>query len=69
MFHALLENKAAIESDAGLTFNWQELPERKASRIAIKKNSNFGDKDQWLSWFEWTIDIMLKMKKTFKKYL
>lgn len=69
LFHSLFDNKDAIESDAGLIFDWRELPERKASRIVIEKSVTFGDKNQWNAQFEWLIDAMLKMKKVFMKYL
>lgn len=69
LFHSLFDNKDAIESDAGLTFDWRELPERKASRIVIEKGVTLGDKSQWNAQFDWIIDVMLKMKKAFKKYL
>ena len=69
LFHSLFEQKDAIESDTGLKFDWRELPERKASRIIIEKAVTFGDKSQWSAQFDWLIDVMLKMKKAFKKYL
>ena len=69
LFHSLFQNKDAIEADAHLSFDWRELPERKASRIVIEKDVDFGDKTQWNSQFDWLIDVMLKMKKTFKKFL
>lgn len=69
LFHSLYQNKDAIESDAGLVFDWRELPERKASRIVIEKNVAFNDKNQWNVQFDWLIDVMVKMKKVFKKYL
>lgn len=69
LFHSLLFNKDEIEANAGLNFDWRELPERKASRIVIEKNVTFGDKNQWNPQFDWIIDVMLKMKKAFKKYL
>lgn len=69
LFHALLDNKAAIEAETGLTFDWRELPERKASRIVLAKTVDFGNKDQWVEHFVWLEDAMLKMKKAFKKYL
>ena len=70
LFRSLLDNKDAIESDAGLTFDWRELPERKASRIVIEKKSvDFDDKNQWNAHFDWIIEVMLKMKKAFKKYI
>ncbi len=69
LFHTLFDKKDAIEADAGLTFDWRELPERKASRIVIEKGVTFSDKNQWNAQFDWIIDVMLKMKKVFKKYL
>lgn len=69
LFHSLLEKKTSIESDSGLSFDWRELPERKASRIVVSKNVDFDDKSQWNDQFDWIIDVMLKMKSNFKKYL
>ena len=69
LFHSLLQNKDSIESDAGLTFDWRELSERKASRIVIEKKVNFSDKNQWNDQFDWLIEVMIRMKKVFKKYL
>ena len=37
LFHSLLSNKDEIEANAGLNFDWRELPERKASSIVIEK--------------------------------
>lgn len=42
-FKSLFQNKDSIEADAGLTFDWRELPERKASRIVIEKSVNLCD--------------------------
>ena len=69
LFHSLLAKKAEIETETGLTFDWQELPERKASRIVIAKTVDFGDKDQWPDHFVWLEDVLLKMKEAIKKYL
>lgn len=35
LFRSLFQNKEAIESDAGLTFDWRELPERTACRSCL----------------------------------
>ena len=69
LFHSLFQNKNDIESDAGLKFEWRELPDRKASRILIEKKVSLGDKKQWNEQFDWLIAVMIKMKKAFKKYL
>lgn len=69
LFHYLLHNKENIEAEAGLSFDWRELPERKSSRIVIEKNVMFNDRAQWNSQFDWLINVMIKMKKVFTKYL
>ena len=69
LFHSLFERKNAIESETGLKFDWRELPERKASRIVIVKKVEFGKRNQWNAQFDWLIDVMIKMQKTFKKYI
>lgn len=69
LFHHLYNNKDEIEMDAGLSFDWRELPERKASRIVITKSVDFNNDEQWSEQFDWIIDTMLKMKKVFKQYL
>lgn len=69
LFHSLFDNKDVIESDAGLSFDWREMPERKASRIVIEKNVPLGNKSEWNVQFDWIIEVMLKMKKAFKKYI
>ena len=69
LFKTLLRNKEAIEIEAGLKFDWRELPERKASRIIVSKSVAFNDKRQWTAQFDWLIDVMIKMKKVFKKYI
>lgn len=68
LFHTLYTNKDAIEADSGLTFDC-ELPERKASRIVTEKSVTFGDKNTWSIQFDWLIDVMVNMKRAFKKYI
>ena len=69
LFHALSKNKETIESETGLTFDWRELPERKASRIVIEKSVKLNDKNQWNTQFDWLIDVMIRMQNIFKKYI
>ena len=69
LFHQLLQSRSTIEAESGLKFDWRELPERKASRIVIEKKVDFLDKSQWNAQFDWVIDVMLKMKSSFKQFL
>ena len=53
----------------GLALDWRELPERKASRIIVEKDVKFDDQNAWSQQFEYIMDVCMKMKKAFKKYL
>lgn len=69
LYHKFYSNKDAIESEMGVELEWNELPEKKASRILVYKDVDFKDKDNWPEQFEWMMDMAIKMKKAFKKYL
>ena len=69
LFRSLLQHKDDIEAIAGFSFDWRELPEKKASRIVVQKSAALSNQSKWSEQFEWLIDVMLKMKSGFKKYL
>lgn len=69
LFHIFLRSKDAIEAEVGMNFQWLEMPDKKASRILItQENVKLEDRNLWTTQFDWVMDVMLKMKKTFKKY-
>ena len=69
LFKSLFAHKAEIESDMGMVLDWRELPERKASRILVEKNVQLGNHEEWQAQFVYIMDVLLKMKKAFKKHL
>lgn len=69
LFNQLLSKKETIEKDAGLAFDWQELPERKGSRVIVTRSANFDDKNEWPAQFDWIMDSLLRIKKAFKKHI
>jgi len=69
LFDVLYSNKDRIEQDAELKFDWRKMPEKKASRIVITRNANLAEKEEWTGQFDWLIDMMLRIKRAFKKYL
>lgn len=69
LYHQLFQSRTAIEAEAGLKYDWRELPERKASRIVVEKQVNLLNKSEWIAQFDWIIDVMIRTKNTFKKYL
>lgn len=69
LFKQLRDKKDSIEKEAGITFDWQELPEKKASRVIVTNPADFDNPSKWPSQFDWIIDTMVKMKKAFKKHI
>ncbi len=69
LFKTIYADKAEIESILGVKAEWAELPQKKASRIMIIKDVDFDDRNHWTEQFDWIIDMSLKAKKAFQKYL
>ncbi len=69
IYHNLHQNKEKIEEETGVSYEWFELPENKASRISISRHSVLQDIDDWNNQFDWTLENMVKMKKIFLKYV
>ena len=68
LFHGLINHKKEIENELDEQLDWQELPNRKASRIKLIKNAVIEDESNWPDYFKW-----LKMQaeifhKVFLKY-
>lgn len=69
LYESLLENRESIDKAADIPLSWCELPERKASKIIIERSAELSDQSKWKEQFEWLADVMVKIKKAFKKYL
>ena len=69
LFSQLYQQKNAIEKDLGLEgkIDWQELPERKASRIRTFVPFDFDDDKTWEQAFQWLAQNCIRFKKTFSK--
>lgn len=64
-----LANKESIDKAADIPLTWCELPERKASKIIIERPAKLSDQSKWQEQFDWLTDVMVKIKKAFKKHL
>jgi hypothetical protein len=69
LFAKLRQQKDVIEKDLGLEgkIDWQELPERKASRIRTFVPFDFDDDKTWDKAFQWLGQTAITFKKTFSK--
>ena len=69
LFKSVYAHKDEIEATMGYKLDWRELPEKKASRIIVEKAVELDNRDKWPEQFDWAMDVCLKMKKAFKKYI
>lgn len=69
LFKSLFAHKDEIEKNMEMELEWKELPERKASRILIKKTVDLDDRATWPEQFDYIMDTCIKMKRAFKRYL
>lgn len=69
LFRKLYQDKAVIESGAGIMFDWMELPDRKVSRISYRTNADFADRGKWPGQFDWIKGYSVKIADAFRKQL
>jgi hypothetical protein len=62
LFQFLLRGKIVIEEVTG-PLEWQELPEKQASRIIVRKKLDPTDKETWGDCFQWYLETVAKFRK------
>lgn len=66
-YHALLEQRKAIEAEFGMPLDWQELPAKHMSRIAVWRiNCDLRVESRWPEYADWMIDMILRMEAAFR---
>lgn len=70
LFDALLDKKVLIEAETGMTFSWERLDGKKASRIKYSiPGLDFDDHSNYHDLMVEVIDKVVIMRKVFKKYI
>jgi len=70
LFDKLLQHKEEIENELGFKLNWRRLDTSKASRIIyFIRGLNFDDHSNYEKLMNDTIDVAVKMRDIFKKYI
>ena len=70
LFDALYTNKEQIEKETGLTFDWQRLDSKKASRIIYKISGlDFDNDNNYLALMNEIIDKVTAIRPVFSKYI
>lgn len=69
LFAALLGQREAIEAELGLTLDWRELPERKASRIVIEHGGDTADPEQQEALVQWMVATANAFARVFPSFI
>lgn len=70
LFDMLHEQKAVIESELGMSFEWERLDKKKASRIKYSiPGLNFEEQSNYPELMNEVIEYVLKMREVFKKHI
>ncbi len=65
-FQILKQQKNAIETEIGCPLEWEELPGKKESRIALRKYGvDVADREKWLSQHAWLAEKLEAFHKAF----
>ncbi|MBU2755202.1 DUF4268 domain-containing protein [Acidithiobacillus sp. CV18-2] len=70
LFHALFQRHEDIQVVLEIVgiLNWQELPDKKASRIRVYRDFDFTSADRTLA-FQWLTETTIRFMDTFTNYL
>jgi len=69
LFSALLENKESIENELSEQLVWEELPEKKVSRIKLISNDVLSNQENWGQYHSWLLENILKFQIVFSKHI
>ncbi|MES2485561.1 MAG: DUF4268 domain-containing protein [Bacteroidota bacterium] len=70
VFKALLDHITEIEQSFGDKLIWEELPDKKASRIKYEMSAvDYFSKDNWPVIVDFLVTSMLKLEPTFRAYI
>ena len=69
IYHRLYQNKDSFENMIlNEDISWEELPEKKASRLRLVKKGNPENKDRWEEYFKWLIKNGERLVAAYNKY-
>ena len=69
LFLALFGQKDEIENELSKQLVWEELPEKKASRIKLISNGNLFDQSSWEQYHSWLLENVTAFQDIFGKHI
>ncbi len=69
LFSCLLTKKEEIESELSEQLVWEELPEKKASRIKLISKGELPNRAEWKQYHSWMLEKVTAFQNVFGKYI
>ena len=69
LFSELFKKKEEIENALSEKLDWEELPEKKASRIKLITTAELVNQEDWGKYHSWMLDKVTKFQDVFGKYI
>jgi len=69
LFSGLYAKKDEIESELSEHLVWEELPEKKASRIKLISKGNLSNQKDWGQYHSWLLEKVTKFQLVFGKFV
>jgi hypothetical protein len=68
-FPPLLAKKAEIEAAYGGTLNWEELPDKRASRVATYRDGDVSNVGDWPAYAKWFLEMAGRLRSVFQPHI
>ena len=69
LYRKILHDRGIIEKELGESLQWDELPEKKASRIKLIRAADVTNPENWNEYFKWLKEKAEAFQEVFSKYL
>ncbi|MCX7086277.1 MAG: DUF4268 domain-containing protein [Methylococcales bacterium] len=69
LFDLFYKHKSEIEAELGLSLIWDELPQKKASRIKLIKGGDFTNQGNWNEYHAWLLESAINFHKVFGRII
>lgn len=69
LFSCLFAKKDEIENELSEQLEWEELPEKKASRIKLVSKGGLSKQEEWKQYHSWMLEKVLAFQNIFGKHI
>lgn len=69
LFSVLFDRKDIIENELNESLEWNELPDKKASRIKLVRSGDIFEQNQWIKHHSWLLEKATQFQNVFGSHI